>query len=273
MNMLIAVDGSPHSQITLQLGAQFAALTGGPVTILMVARSNSEKNTARSHLEKAAETMSGELKSVHTKIRTGSPVKEVIRELRDGGYGVAVLGSQPVADRIKRIFGPTLDQIVSKSPCSVLIAKNELGSLKRILICDSGAEGPPLIERFIGQFRVLIKPDTQVTLLHVMSQMSAGPGVRGWQLRADAEELIEAHTPEGDLLEHDVHEMEYFDIEPNIVVRHGWVVDEIIAESEQGKHGLIVIGAHREQGWQRLLLDDIAHQIIVQSDLPVLVIK
>jgi nucleotide-binding universal stress UspA family protein len=273
MNMLIAVDGSPHSQITLQLGAQFAALIGSRVTLLRVAKSNSERKPAQSHLEKASETMSGEVKSVQLKIRTGSPVKEIIRELQAGGYGVAVLGFRPVADGIKRIFGPTLDQIVSKSPCPVLIAKKNSGSLKRILICDSGAEGPPLIERFIRQFRALIKPDTQVTLLHVMSQMSAGPGVRGWQLRADAEALIEAHTPEGDLLEHDVHEMEYFDIEPNVVVRHGWVVDEIIAESKQGKYGLIVIGAHRDEGWQSLLLDDIAHQIIVQSDLPVLVLK
>lgn len=273
MNILIAVDGSPHSKITLQLGARFAALTGSAVTILTVFQSNFHKNAAKTRLEKARETVSGEVQSVETKFRTGKPVKEIIREINEGGYGVVVVGSQPVAEGIKRIFGTTLDQIIAKSPVPVLIAKRHLGDLKRILICDSGAEGPPLIDHFISHFRDTIKPDIEVTVLHVMSQMSAGPGVRGWQLRADADDLIEAHTPEGDILEHDIHEMKYFDVEPEVVVRHGWVVDEIIAESEEGKHGLVVIGAHREEGWQSLLLDDIAHQIVVQSDLPVLVIK
>jgi nucleotide-binding universal stress UspA family protein len=273
MNILIAVDGSPHSQITLNLGAQFATLTDSAVTILTVVRSNFQKNTALTRLKKAREAVSGKVKTVETKFRTGKPVTEIIREINEGSYGVVVVGSQPVAEGIKRIFGPTLDQIIAKSPCPVLIAKNHLGDLKRILICDSGAEGRPLIDHFISHFRDTIQPDSEVTVLHVMSQMSAGPGVRGWQLRADAEELIEAHTPEGDILEHDIHEMEYFDIEPEVVVRHGWVVDEIIAESEEGKYGLVVIGAHRGEGWQNLLLDDIAHQIVVQSNLPVLVIK
>jgi nucleotide-binding universal stress UspA family protein len=56
-------------------------------------------------------------------------------------------------------------------------------------------------------------------------------------------------------------------------VRHGLVVDEIQAEARSGDYDLVVIGAHRGEGWRRILLDDLAHQIIVEMDRPVLVVR
>ncbi|MFW6183088.1 MAG: universal stress protein, partial [Chloroflexota bacterium] len=56
-------------------------------------------------------------------------------------------------------------------------------------------------------------------------------------------------------------------------VRHGRVVDEILAESQCDDYDLIVIGARRAHGWQRLLLDDIAHQVIRDAQRPVLVMR
>jgi nucleotide-binding universal stress UspA family protein len=57
------------------------------------------------------------------------------------------------------------------------------------------------------------------------------------------------------------------------VVRHGLVVDEILAEASEGDHDLIVIGAHQAEGLMRFLLDDVAHQIIGHADRPILVAR
>ena len=273
MKILIAVDGKPHSQVTLRLGAQIVQLTGSPATILTVGRSKFARKECRAYLARADEYFSKQGLDVNTEVRTGNPAKEILEEIKRGQHDLVILGSRRVSEQIKRLFGSTLDQVIEKSPCPILISKEDAGDLMRILICDSGAGSPPLMERFISQLRELVKKETQVTVLHVMSQMSAGPGVKGWQLRAEAEELIDAHTPEGELLEHDIDELESFDIHPDVIVRHGWVVDEIIDEAKQGDYGLIVIGAHRNEGWQRYLLDDLAHQIIVEADRPVLVVK
>jgi nucleotide-binding universal stress UspA family protein len=51
------------------------------------------------------------------------------------------------------------------------------------------------------------------------------------------------------------------------------VVDEILAEAAGGDYNLVVIGAHRGAGWERLFLDDLARQIIEQLDRPVLVVR
>jgi nucleotide-binding universal stress UspA family protein len=56
-------------------------------------------------------------------------------------------------------------------------------------------------------------------------------------------------------------------------VRHGLVVDEILDEARAGEYDLVVIGAHRGEPWQRILLDDLAHKILVQMDRSVLVVR
>jgi nucleotide-binding universal stress UspA family protein len=103
--------------------------------------------------------------------------------------------------------------------------------------------------------------------------MSAGPGVRGQQLRAGVAELITEHTPEGKLLEADMEILEQPGITPRRIVRRGLVVDEILAEAKAGDYDLVVIGAHRDEGWQRFLLDDLARKIVVRPDRPVLVLR
>jgi nucleotide-binding universal stress UspA family protein len=106
-----------------------------------------------------------------------------------------------------------------------------------------------------------------------MSQMSAGPGVRGEQLRADAEELIAEHTPEGNLLEHDLEIRGQAELHAEPKVRHGLVVDKILKEAGSGDYDLVVIGAHPDEGWRRILLDDLAHRLLVRLDRPVLVVR
>ena len=144
--------------------------------------------------------------------------------------------------------------------------------VKRILLCDSGAENP-LLNRMTLQLTGLLEGEEEVTVLHVMSQISAWPGVQGKQLRAEAKELIEAHTPEGQVLEEDMRALGQPGIHVIAKVRHGLVVDEILAEARSGDYDLVVIGAHRGEGWQRLFLDDLAHKILVGADRPVLVVR
>ncbi len=103
--------------------------------------------------------------------------------------------------------------------------------------------------------------------------MSAGPGVQGKQLRAAAEELIFEHAPEGNLLKQDLQTLARLSVNPKPKVRHGFVVDEILAEAGDEDYDLVVIGAHRGEGWRRILLDDLAHQILTRMDRPVLVVR
>jgi nucleotide-binding universal stress UspA family protein len=83
---------------------------------------------------------------------------------------------------------------------------------------------------------------------------------------------VAAHTPEGQLVEQDVRVLNRPGLHPQAKVRHGLVVDEILSEARGGDYDLVIIGAHQENGWQRFLLDDLAHQILLHTDRNVLVV-
>ncbi len=67
--------------------------------------------------------------------------------------------------------------------------------------------------------------------------------------------------------------LEEFNPRPYAKVRYGLGVGEIREEARTGDYKLVVIGASRCEGWQRILLDDLAHRIISQVDRPILVVR
>lgn len=273
MRLLIATGGSPHSEIALRLGAQIAHRADITPTVLTVIKDEAGQARAATILNRARELLQPDISGVQTKVRVGQSAEEIIREAKEGQYDLIIVGERRDHDLVTRLLGSTAKRVIEQAPCPVVIAKGKIGPIRRILLCDSGAESESLLNRFTTRLPALVEGEVEVTVLHVMSQMTAGPGVRSKQLRASAEEHIQDHTPEGELLERDVQILAKSNLHPHPKVRHGLVVDEILEEARSGNYDLVVIGPHRGVGWERLLLDDLAYQIVEQMDRPVLVAR
>jgi len=97
--------------------------------------------------------------------------------------------------------------------------------------------------------------------------------VRLSALVADAGALIAEHSPEGDLLARDLSLLAKYGFEAATKVRHGLVLEEVLAESDAGGYGLVVIGAHRRSGWPGYLLTDLARQIVTHAHRSVLLLR
>jgi nucleotide-binding universal stress UspA family protein len=282
MRVLIATDGSSHDEAALYLGAQIARQGRKPLTILAVVRHDADRSLAEAALSRARELLQANDLDVQSRVRVGNPAVEIIREAEDGSYDLVIVGERQERHLVRRFLqGSTAVRVVEHAPCAVIVAKGKAGPIRRILLCDSGVQntsiqhkvGPSLLSRFTAELAGLLTGDEEIVVLHVMSQISAGPGVVGKQLRSNARELIDEHTPEGDLLQEDLDALEKLGVHACAEVRHGLVVDEILAEAHSGDYDLVVIGAYRGEGWQRILLDDQAHRILVQLDRPVLVVR
>jgi nucleotide-binding universal stress UspA family protein len=282
MRILIDVDDSPQMEEMLRLSAQLARRATEPPTLLTVIKHAADRPQADIVLGRARELLQPEVPQVQTKVRLGSPAKEIILEAQAGSYSLVILAERARHNLFTSLQpNSTAERVVKAAPCPVIVAKGKAKPIRRVLLCDSGAEspstglrtGPSALNRFAVQLADLLEGEEEITVLHVMSQMSAGPGVRGKQLRASVEQLIEDHTPEGELLEHDTRALERPGIHPRPKVRHGLVLDEILAEARDGDYDLVIIGAHRGKGWQHILFDDLAHKIIAQLDRPVLVVR
>lgn len=274
MRCLMATGGSPHSEAALLFGAQIAAHSERPATILTVVRREEERPHGETIQANARRLLAPLLPEVDCRIRVGQTAEEIVAEAGEGNYGLIVVGEREKHRLTTRLFlGSTTIYVMEHAPCPVIIAKGRLAPIQRILLCDSGGLEPPLLTRFTAQLAKMLQGQEEVVVLHVMSQIGAWPGVPGKQLRANAEELMRERTPEGELLASDLQILNQPGISVRALVRHGWVVDEILAEAAQGNYDLVVIGAHRDEGWRRLLLADIARDIIMQVDRPVAVVR
>ncbi len=277
MHILIATGGSEHSNIAVKLGGQFARQLGGEITFLTVIKHEKLRDFGEKVLSDAIAMLPTAVSTnvpIHTKLRMGQSAEQIIAEAESTAYDLIVLGESMHHDLLSRIVGPTAKRVVEQAYCPTLIAKGDVNPIRNVLLCDSGLRHPALLARLRKQMPQLLK-DTAVsiTVLHVMSQISAGPGVSGQQLRADASKLIAEHTPEGRILTEDIDDLSEEGITAQPKVRHGFVVDEIVKEMEDGGYDLVVIGTHQNGGWQRFLLDDLANQIILKSNRPILIIQ
>ncbi|MBU0510680.1 MAG: universal stress protein [Chloroflexi bacterium] len=274
MRILMTTDGSSRAEAALRFGAQIASRTDEPLTILTVIEHLADRPPPQTDavLTRARSILG--VQDVRTRVRIGRPAEEILREIEEGGYDLVILGKNRAHTWLALFFrGSTVVNVAKYAPVPIIVVRGEFGPIRRILLCDSGAGISPILGRLTAQLPDLLKGDEELTILHVMSQISAGPGVRGQQLRADAEELIETHSPEGELLERDIQVIERPDTHLIPKVRHGLVVDEILAEARSGDYDLVAIGAHRGKGWRSFLLDDLAHKIIAYVDRPVLIVR
>jgi len=273
MRTLIVINNSPHDEGVFQYSAQIIAKSNIESTIMMIIpkKQGEALQNAEIILAQAQDQLGkNKLRKI---VRVGSPEKEIIKETKAGEYELLILGC--LSSRRSDCLSPgsSLTQIVEGVPCSTLIVREKANRVKSVLLCDSGSESAQSTRDFTARLVNLIEGEEQITILHVMSQISAGPGIRGEQLRSDADGLIDAHSPEGELLERDIEELKSTGVDTDPKIRHGLVVDEILKEARYGEYDLVIIGAHIPVGWRNFLLDNIARKIVTQIDRSILIVK
>jgi len=207
-------------------------------------------------------------------IKTGETINLMSEDLKRSKPDLMIFYPFKARTGLDQIFHRPLPvKVTQVSTCPVLFPKGNLRPIQKILVCDSGGQETKPLSTYTSKLAQVLALDEEITVLHVMSQITAGPGVRGQQLRMEADDLIESKSPEGSILEQDIKIIASSGIHPTAKVRHGFVDEEILAEARFGDYDLVVIGAHGSQGWQRYLLKDLARNLMVIMDRPVLIVK
>jgi nucleotide-binding universal stress UspA family protein len=282
MKILVATGGSAHSDKAVLSGAEFAGATDSALTVLTVIKEPKRHAEGQAIVDRAVALarqvydergLAGAEVQIDTKIRVGHAAEEIVREAIEGSFDLVVVGTWPKQSLLNYLLAPTTERVIMQAPCPVLVAKGRLATLQHALLCVSGVGSPTKATRFLADLVSRMSRELNITVLHVMSQISAGPVIHeDWQLQASAERLMQADTPEGRWLRDEVETLKQTGARVQAKVRHGPVVDEVLSEALGGGCDLLIIGAHRQAGWQRYLLDDLAHQIVARAERPVLVV-
>ena len=273
MRTLIIPTDSPYLEGVIQISKQILTKSSRESTIMaVIPRYNLDIfQQAEQVLYQASDRIGTDY--LKKKVRVGSLVKEVCRETAESNYDLLILNSLSSPSPVSMRSKSAINQIVESVPCSTLLVGGMLPRIQHILLCDSGSTTAQYLRDFTARLVALLDHQEQVTILHVMSQISAGPGIKGADLRSDAETMIGNGTPEGDLLERDIEALKQAGIFSAPKIRHGLVLDEILDEAQTGKYDLVIIGAHLQVGWQKILLDNLARKIVEHIDRSILIVK
>jgi nucleotide-binding universal stress UspA family protein len=293
MRMLLCTGGSPHGQAALRFGSILARGSADPATLLGVVERPEDRPHVERALQQARLWLAG-APAPHSKVRVGHAAEQILEEAAPGRYDLLVLGTRGRHGITRFLLGSTAERIARQAPTPVLLVQGEGEAVERILACTAGGDPGLAAVELAG--RVARLTGARVTVLHVMSQLvgspvpaHAGPlqvmpqtpapapceapEAQVRDLDATAEELMSGDTWEGAHLRQALNVLAGMEVPGEARVRHGLILDEIVAETREGDYDLVVVGSHPVQGWMRFLLNDVSQQIIGCTDRPVLVAR
>lgn len=274
MHVLIANYHAPYAAQALQYGLDLIRATGARGTLLHIIERPEQRAQGRAQLQAMQQQAQAAGVQAETQLRLGLPGQQIVHLAHEDACNLIVMaaGSKPEV-----FFGQLLttpeERVLANAPCPVLVVRGRLQTPRRLLVLHSGPEALRTVPLFLANAGPLVAAAAQVTLLHVMSHMGASHQVSGWELAASADELMRQGSIEGEWLQQAAALFApYAGLQVTPTVRHGLVLEEIMAEVSQGQHDLIVLGSHGSGGWQDFLIDNVAKHITSQSSIPVLVV-
>jgi len=272
IRMLLYSNGSGVGSQALALGTRIAKVLAEAVDIIALASSPERKEVSGEEIEATAADLRASGVSVTIYRRPGTMDKQLLDQADAKEYDLIVIGSRGRRGIRRLLAGSRACNILGGATTSVLVVKGpEREEIDEILACS--AAGPASEETILFAARLANALHASVTLLHVMSQVALQESAKGADLEAGAEELIEGDAREGAHLEGMLEILRDEGVEAHAVVRHGLVVDEIVAESKEGHFDMLVIGAHTTPDIAGLLSSDLSQQIMLAANRPILIVQ
>jgi nucleotide-binding universal stress UspA family protein len=271
MRILMCTDGSSYAAEALRFGTLIAREARDQVTLLGVMEHPQEERRVVRMLQRTSNALCDDVPHIETLIRRGHAAEEILRETEESKYDLVVVGSRGRRGITRFLMGSTASRLARYCPSPVLIVKGTRRDLRSILVCTAGAESGEKDTELAGRIAALT--GATVLVLHVMSQLPLSLDVDAHDLECSTRVLLTSDAREGIHLRRVLRILKSLDVEGDAKIRHGLVVDEILAEAKDGDHDLVVIGAHVASGLERFMLTDTAEQIVLGCDRPVLVVK
>ncbi len=271
MRILLCTDGSPAAADAVRFGLHIARQSDEALALLGVVEKRDEVDSLRAGLEALVAELQMTGAQCDIKIRHGHAAEQILDEAEKWSAELIVVGQLGRRGLTRFLMGGTATRIVQYAPCSVLLVKAQRPSLQKILVCTAGGE--PGLRDVAMAGHVARHAHAAVTVLHVMSQVPLSDAAYLPDLAASADDLMARHSREGLHLQSALAELRGRAPASAAKVRHGFVVDEILAELREGDYDLLVVGAHMARGLNRFLLDDVTAHLIEEATTPVLVVR
>ena len=126
-SILLATDGSPHSQRAARIAASMAAASELPLTVAtVVEHPHTAEDAASENVERTLATVRTTHADSKGQVLTGRPYEAIVRAAGEHGADLIVVGRRGINALRKVLLGSTSEQVAGHSTCAVLIVHSEL---------------------------------------------------------------------------------------------------------------------------------------------------
>lgn len=275
MKILVYTDGSNQAVEAASLLEKLGAAGGAEVTILGVTGTAGDVPTLEQSADRIEHDLEEKGSEVTTLIKSGEPADELVHETQRGAYDLVIVARDPRRRPARLVFRSTTKQLARNVPAHLLLTRRVPERVRRILLC-TGAEKPS--EQTVRLAGLLTAGSgAQIHLLHVMSQVALRGDSPSQNLEETAAEAMEQHTHEGDHLKDSIQLLRQQGVQAEIIpiLRHGLVVDQVLAELNEGDYDLLVLGSHKQptmNRWMDFMLEDVTDELLHKAPISTLVI-
>jgi len=167
-------------------------------------------------------------------------VEEIIKRTREANYDLVIIGAVRKVSRGRFWMSSKTYKIVKAIKPPVLIVIGKSPELKKVLLCSGGRSYIDNAVRVTGE--LARHAGASVTLLHVMGEL---PAIYANLPRIEEtiEELLSSSSELGLNLRHEKETLEAAGVQVQVRLRHGSVLEEILAEAREGHYDLVVTGS------------------------------
>lgn len=271
LRMLLYSDGSQLGRQALSLGTRIAVAIADTVDIMAIGKTADRAEVAGEHVTAAAQKLEAAGISADVYRRPGNLTHELLDQAEVTDYDLIVVGSSGRKGITALIAGSRARSVLRGTTRSVLVVKGrERERIDEILVGSAACPASEQTIRFTARLARAL--DSSVALLHVMSQVALEERALAADLEAQADELMARGSREGIHLREMLAIMQQEGVDARPVVRHGLIVNEVVREAKEGDFDMLVIGAHQAPGIEGLLSTDLAEQIMLSVERPVLIV-
>ena len=271
MRILICSDGMDPADKPVLLAGLLAAPTKAETTLLGITEKPVDEKPLRDALESEAEKMRRFGISPEIVVRAGEPIREILEQTKSSRYDMTIIGARRKASSGMYWRSEKTYEVIKAIPTPVLLATGICETLKSFIVCTGGKKYIDAAVGLTGKLAAAV--GGSVTLLHVMAEPPAiyADLVR---LEEDVDRLLESGSELGRNLVAQKQSLEKLGILVEVRVRHGFVVDQILAEVSERGHDLIVTGSSPTRGpLGHYIMGDLTRGIVNRANVPVLVAR
>jgi nucleotide-binding universal stress UspA family protein len=286
--ILLAVDGSDHSQAAINLLSDLPLPSRCQLTILsvLIPRNAQYFETLQDILDKTEAFLQRDNLEIITKLLTGYPAEKIVEFANHYHPDLIIIGAKGLRATLGILLGGVAQQVVEYACCPVLIIRAPYQGLKNILFVTDGSECSDWAAEYWGKFT--FPEESQNHVLHVLPPLFTPEAItQTWLVDLDVipplpppefdlslSEQAKAEEDSGNLLlGQTMEKLHGYGVQASIAIRRGDAATEIIKYSNEISTDIIITGSRGLSQFQSWLLGSVSRKLVHYANSSVLVVK